>query len=422
MENFNFNEKVEMFGEKYKKYFDFYESKSILARTKGVTNEDLFALGQQLENFENYSKFNEANGSTGDLGVLPNIALDVITASSAQSAVPLVASVQPMREEQGTVYFKNVVSGTTRGNVSKNDVLLSGKNGRKLLAQGFASEGIYNEDSGAVGDGSAKTFSFSLNYAPVRVRTVEIVAGDTKLIDDGSGNLVGVGGQGTINYETGAVSVTYNTAPASGVKIYANYSTNFEVMDEIPTVRTEYDSASLKARIFALRSDIGLFKSYSMSQRFGVNVEESIARDLTQELTSEVSSSVVLEAYLNAVGSTTWSKTAPSGVSYTEHKLTFFDTLAQAESTILNNAGRFGTSTAIIAGSDACATIRTLPGFQLANNIVAALGTHFFGTLDGKPVIRTTVIPENTVLLVSKGKSMFDASVIYAPLEEKLAA
>jgi hypothetical protein len=43
------------------------------------------------------------------------------------------------------------------------------------------------------------------------------------------------------------------------------------------------------------------------------------------------------------------------------------------------------------------------------------MATHFFGTLDGKPVIRTLAIPEDEVLVVSKGNGMFDTAIVYAP-------
>jgi hypothetical protein len=65
-----------------------------------------------------------------------------------------------------------------------------------------------------------------------------------------------------------------------------------------------------------------------MAQRFNMEVNESIAKDLTQELTAEVSSATVMEAYINSQGNTVWDKTPPSSnISYTEHKLTFFDAI-----------------------------------------------------------------------------------------------
>ena len=414
------NDKVSEYFETYRDHMEFFEAKSNIATSRGVTSEDLFALGQQLENYEDFQAFTEANGSKADLGVLPNIALDVITASSAQSPIALFASIQPLQEEQGTIYFKNVVASTTRGNVTAGDTLTNVTNGRVKRPQAFSGEEIYGEESGAVGDGTETSFAFSVNYAPVRARNVEVTLDDggvVKLIDDGNGNLIGLGGQGTVDYVAGAITINLVTAPASGVKVLVSYATNFEVMNEIPTVRSEFDSMGVRARTFALRSDIGLFKSFSLGKRFGINVEETMAKDLTQELTTEVASGVVMQAYLGATGNTNWDKNIPSGASYsyTEHKLTFFDALAEAESVMLSNAGRSGGATAMVAGHKAASIIRTMPGFKPAGDLNAVLGTHFYGTLDGKPVIRTSVIPEAEIILISKGTSMFDTSVVYAP-------
>jgi hypothetical protein len=90
------SESTKSYRSKYGEYFEFFESESVAARSRGVKDEDLYALGKQLESFERWKSFTEANGSAGDLGVLPNIALDVITASQAQSPVPLMAGVQPI--------------------------------------------------------------------------------------------------------------------------------------------------------------------------------------------------------------------------------------------------------------------------------------------------------------------------------------
>ena len=393
---------------------EFYESKSTIAKTRGVTNEDLFALGTQLEQYDSFQAFSESNGGYGDLGILPNIALDVITASTAQSPIPLFASIQPMQEQQGTIYFKNVVAETTRGGVTDNEILVDPIHGRVKRPSSFAGEEITGEVIGTADD-ITLTFSGTAVYFPVRKREVEVYSGVLKLIDDGLGNLIGVGGSGVINYETGVFSVTFLVAPATGDDVTLTYATNFESLSEIPTIRSEFDSIGVRAKTYALRSDVGLFKSYSLGKRFGINVEETMAKDLTQELTTEVASNVVMEAYVNATGNIDWNRTAPAGISFTEHKLTFFDALANAESTILANAGRSGGASALIAGHGASAIMRTLPGFKPAGDLNAVLGTHFFGTLDGKPVLRSSVVPDQEILMVSKGTSMFDTSVVYAP-------
>ena len=434
----NIDESVEQYFDKYRDYLEFYETKSTVAKTRGVTNEDLWALGSQLDAYTEFQSFTEANGGYGDLGVLPNIALDVITASTALSPIPLFASVQPLQEQKGTIYFKNIVAENTRGNITDNDVLVNAKEGRKIIPSSYAGEELSEVVVASV-TVDAVTWAGTLGTFPVRKREVEVdltLVGPLalKLIDDGLGNLIGVtadgtaSGYGTIDYEYGTWEITTTAAGLADATITCSYATNFEALTEIPTIRSEYESITVQAKTFALRSDIGLFKSFSLGKRFGINVEETMARDLTQELTTEVASNVVLEAYLNSTGVTDWLKTPPTSVSYTEHKLTFFDALAGAESTILSNAGRSGGATALLASFKASAIIRTLPGFKPAGDLNAVLGTHFFGTLDGKPVLRSQIIPDEgldsagssngdngQILMVSKGTSMFDTSVVYAP-------
>lgn len=86
----------------------------------------------------------------------------------------------------------------------------------------------------ATGDGSATTFSFTLAFpgihadgaytTPTGHNTILISDGVEDIEDDGDGTLTGsLGGSGTINYATGAVSVTFNTAPTNLTDITADY-------------------------------------------------------------------------------------------------------------------------------------------------------------------------------------------------------
>ena len=82
------------------------------------------------------------------------------------------------------------------------------------------------------GDGTTKTFTGTLVYnnphsgysglsmaAPTGF-AIQITDGNERFNDDGNGNLVGsLGGTGTIDYMSGAYSVTFNTAPINGVAI-----------------------------------------------------------------------------------------------------------------------------------------------------------------------------------------------------------
>lgn len=85
----------------------------------------------------------------------------------------------------------------------------------------------YAVDNIATGDGATTAFSGGLQNPPLIIGTLFITADDPtgtqQLVQDqGDGTLTG-DGTGTINYLTGAYSVTFNTSPASSAVIYAKY-------------------------------------------------------------------------------------------------------------------------------------------------------------------------------------------------------
>jgi len=76
------------------------------------------------------------------------------------------------------------------------------------------------------GDGAVVTFSGVLLFPEVFEDSLSIVADTITATDDGDGNLTGTGvNSGTIDYETGAWTITYDVAPAAGVLIMAAYDT-----------------------------------------------------------------------------------------------------------------------------------------------------------------------------------------------------
>jgi hypothetical protein len=76
------------------------------------------------------------------------------------------------------------------------------------------------------GDASTKTFSGTLATVGSGKTLMYVSITDTveTFVDDRNGNLVGsLGGTGTVNYATGAYSLTFNAAPATSQAITASY-------------------------------------------------------------------------------------------------------------------------------------------------------------------------------------------------------
>jgi hypothetical protein len=119
--------------------------------------------------------------------------------------------------------FAGQRNGTTAGNNDKTGLYLSYID-KSLLSS-------YPQTTGeafGTGDGSTKTFAYTLAVvaAPKTAMYVSVTDGVETFTDDRNGLMVGnLGGTGTVNYATGEVSVTFNTAPANPTPITCSYYT-----------------------------------------------------------------------------------------------------------------------------------------------------------------------------------------------------
>jgi DNA-binding beta-propeller fold protein YncE len=69
------------------------------------------------------------------------------------------------------------------------------------------------------GDGTLVTFTGNFTPVPVVPGSLQVVAGAVTGTDDGSGAITGTGITGTVNYATGAISVTFDVAPTTGTLV-----------------------------------------------------------------------------------------------------------------------------------------------------------------------------------------------------------
>ncbi len=89
---------------------------------------------------------------------------------------------------------------------------------------------VSGEDTGVTGDGVEADYDLALAHRLVDPSSVSIVAGTVTFADDGVGGLTGTGGgggTGTIDYTTGAVTITLTTpGDFSAVNALATYDYN----------------------------------------------------------------------------------------------------------------------------------------------------------------------------------------------------
>lgn len=106
-------------------------------------------------------------------------------------------------------------------------------NGSSVLVLVRTAGPVYVGEAYGTGDGTTTTFAHTMANIPVLPGSVTITAGTVVATDDGDGNLTGSGvSSGSIDYTTGAATITYSTAPADGTPITADYSQLTQVTGE----------------------------------------------------------------------------------------------------------------------------------------------------------------------------------------------
>jgi hypothetical protein len=221
----SFEQSADLASERWPSLIEAFCSDSVLAKTRGVYVEDVAALGEMLGQWERYQGFCEAQGSLADLGTLPKHALEIITADFGTSIVPHLASVQPIKERLGIIYYKTVKATKTRGNITSGDYLQhpfkppsasAGDDGTASslrYPEGYAGEKVIttltvghvdSQQSYSTAVTAEISSSILSSTAYIRPRSVVLTATinnvPIKLIDDGEGNLLGNGVSGTIRY------------------------------------------------------------------------------------------------------------------------------------------------------------------------------------------------------------------------------
>lgn len=130
-------------------------------------------------------------------------------------------------------------NGTTAGNKDDTGAYLS-QIDKALLSSYTQTTG---ENYGS-GDGATKTFTHTLAQV-TGVKTgmyVSVTDGTETFTDDRNGTMVGsLGGTGTVNYATGEVSVTFNTAPSSGTN---NITCSYYTEDATNGGPLDFDTSS----------------------------------------------------------------------------------------------------------------------------------------------------------------------------------
>ena len=425
--------------EKYDRELNFLESKwksplrnvereFLKKQGRSMTDFDRYALGKQLEAWDSYKKMLPEAMSQNYLGrVLPNM-IDIISSVYVTSIMPAIATIQPMSELVGVVFYKTLyVDG-----VQTFDWLGRRAWGPAADTQ-LASDRVENYLIGTLAASTGGWLTVVSHLKPERTNyrrgTLHVAINDQttglRVIDgltDSEGNIFGpkglTGFADPINGDIHVEVVPDGTGhPRVGDRVLVTYGYDMEAdMTKIPKATFKLTNKTIEARIFMIEGQWGLITEYALQKRFGRAMDVEVANDLRAELNAEIASVAVDMLYRNMVGKSTHAAD-PGTASPYEHRMMFPDVINKATMKIVANAGK-GKVSYMICGADVWTALKLLPGYK-ALETGAELGPHVAGVLDNEITIikanSPDLVPDNQAIAGYRGANWFEAGLVYAP-------
>ena len=381
---------------------------------------------QLLENTYQYASRMDETTRTVNLGSFVDYGFDVISATVPNLISHDIVSVQPMNAKYGAIFYLRYLFGNNKGNIVAGTDMNSPFTGIKDTIH-FSDEVIQGESLGT-GDGTTTSFTINAAYTPVRAGSI-VVYVDGAAVAQGSGSVSnGVetisavntsGVTGTVNLETGAISITASTAPANGKALVVDYNYN---MDQTTVGFSQVDldlgSMSIEAKPRKLRSRWLLDAAFELTKMKGINAETELVTAMSNEIKFEIDGEMLNELYAQAANTGfTWDAKNPQySLSYNEYKKTLIDVFTEASNKIFTETKRVGANF-IVAGVNVCNVIETLEEFKADNLGTKTInGPHRIGILSNKwTVYKDPFYGDNNFVLGYKGSSWLDAGFVYAP-------
>ena len=354
-----------------------------------------------------------------------------------------IMSVQPMSAPIGAVFFYEYKHASTKGGITSGDNLI------ETFNEFYSAEKI-DEESIGTGNGVTVTFAASLQWTPVRPLdanygfAVTVTAAAVTGVDDGSGNIAGAGiTVGTINYTTGAISVTFAVAPAAAVPVVVEYYYNSESNAVVPEVNLDITMAEIRALTRKLKTRWSAEAADDLRAFQGIDAETEMVAGIANEIALEVDREMIDMLISGALTTTTYTY-APAAASVGElDTIRALLTKISAVSAKIHRLSKRAPGNFIVTTPEVVALLEQLtthgdyrPSFQVdqsvfggpldpgSGNSYGPLTSNFgvmrVGTLMNKwavyqdPYLSASSSTKK-MLIGLKGNTFMDAGAVYAP-------
>lgn len=388
----------------------------------------------------------DAINATANTMLTPGVAsltpavVDIVNVFYPQMVANYIADIQALDRQSGQIFTIKTRYSENAAGVTAGDIVFE-----KATDGSYSSEGtISYEDPKAI----AASLSFALasgaaldTDATVKVRAGSVivrVAGkevardygfDTKL--DGQGGtyqIIGKGVSGTVNAQTAAVSLTFDTTiwadeitAGALVSVEAYYDTEIDE-DLIRKIQFDIPNQPILAKEHPLMSSYSVAAGLVMNAHLAIDTDELISNQLAGTIRWERDLALVKTVFDAAKldASLTFDCSANgTNLTLAQRYSSYTTTISSARGLIQEIAGRGTVDFIICSASQGLVVIEQIEGFKAAPEAKKPIGPYLAGTLrDGTinviAVPYTKTLPADQVVFGFKGFQLGDSSVILA--------
>jgi hypothetical protein len=351
----------------------------------------------------------------------------IIRAAFPTNPINDLISVQPTTRRTSTIVYWNWIVGSTKGSYVQGQRLFDANTGKQDAGFNFSNEVIDAEQIGT-GNGVLVTFAATLKFhdgGGVRPGTVRVVAGAQEMFDDSNGSMTG-GAGGTIDYATGAISVTFSAAPAGAVAVVSSYRWDSEGSKLLPEVDVQIITSTVETERRALKLNYSMESMQDIMAEFGVSLEPQLVSGAAEQMNYEIARQIIHQLWTVAPVAATFPITGPIGYSQQDHFRDFMYTLARASNRITTRTQK-GYGNWIVVDEGASNVIESLPAgmFVAAPRPANVQGMHFIGTLLGRYRVYKDIhldkepgaSANGNLLMGFKGTQFFEAGFVWSPYQ-----
>lgn len=360
-------------------------------------NPILLQNAQQIATMKtlNESRMTEAMQTGGAMGLmLPTDIVKVVRIGYTNNIAQDVFDVWGMTSMKDSIYKLETIIGSTERGATAGEVVYE-KYGEGRYPSTFEREALTD-------GGSHTTYSATLSNVPLLpFKVMVLVNGEQVGADNGAGALDGATlSSGTINYTSGAVSVTFSSALSATDVVEVEYAYDFEatnLFNKTGSVLLSLVEYMFSAQLYPLAVEWTRFSEDLMNSKLGLGAKDMLIAGAGDEFRKAfdetcIRKGIMASSWTQAVTFDTDFASAGSDSSY-EHAQSVLNAIISAEGKTYKALGRYADTSNIVCDFDTYSYLTKHRQF-VASTPSSKVGIFKVGEIAGRGVF---VAPPNVI-------------------------